>query len=73
MLTKVYEDEKAGQNSADKTADDDDVPGGEGQDDEGSGSGAQGDDKSHLIAISKWRGLFTDNVSWRLGGCYPFL
>ena len=71
MLTKVYEDEKAGQNSANKTADGEDVPGGEDQDDEG--SGAEGDGKRPLIAISKWRGFFTDNVSLRLGGCYPCL
>ena len=69
ILTKVYDAQKAGYNTADKPADD--VPGGaEGRDDEG--SGAQGDNEGHLIAISQWRGLFSDNVSWRLGGCYSF-
>ena len=72
ILTKVYDTQKAGHNTADKPADDDDIPG----DDEGrdyEGSGAQGDDEGHLIAISQWRGLFTDDVSWRIGGCYSFL
>ena len=71
VLTKVYEDEQAGQNSAAKTADNDDVPDGEDLDDEG--SGAEGDVKRPLIAISKWRGFFTDNVSLRLDGCSPCL
>ena len=64
ILTKVYDAQKAGHNTADKPADD--VPGGdEGRDDEGYDYG-QGDN-------DEWRGLFTDNVSWRLGGCYSFL
>ena len=70
ILTKVYDAQKAGRNTADKPADD--VPGGdEGKDDEG--SGGQGDYEGHRIAISQWRGIITDDVSWRIGGCYSFL
>ena len=70
ILTKVYDAQKAGYTTADEPADD--VPGGdEGEYDEG--SGAHGHNEDRLIAISQWRGLFTDNVSWRLGGCYSFL
>ena len=62
--------QKAGHNTDAVPADD--VPGGDdGRDYEG--SGAHGDSGGHLIAISKWGGLFTDDVSWRLGGCYSFL
>ena len=71
MLTKVYEDEQAMQNSADKDADNDDVPDDEELDDEG--SGAKDDVKKPLVAISKWKGIFTDNVGLRLDGCSPCL
>ena len=75
-LSLIHGAQKSDHNTADKPKPADDVPGGdEGRDDEGSGSGfgSQGDHEGHLIAISQWRGLFTDDVSWRLGGCYSFL
>ena len=72
VLSLIPDAPKSDHKSADKPKPSDDVPGGdEGRDDEG--SGAQGDNEGHLIAISQWRGLFTDDVSWRLGGCYSFL
>ena len=72
VLSLIHDAQKAGHNTADKPKPADDVPGGdEGRDDEG--SGGQGDHEGHLIAISQWGGLFTDDVSWRLGGCYSFL
>ena len=70
VLSLIPGVQKAGHNTDAEPADD--VPGGdEGRDDEG--SGAHGDSGGHLIAISKWGGLFTDDVSWRLGGCYSCL
>ena len=71
MLTKAYEDELAMQNSADEDADNDDAPDDEELDDEG--SGAEDDVKRPLVAISEWKGIFTDNVSLRLDGCSPCL
>ena len=46
---------------------DSDDSGNEGSDDEGS------DDESRRIALSQWHGLFTDDVSWWIGGFYSFL
>ena len=45
---------------------DDDVPGGDdGRDDDGSGGHSDTVTRGHLVAISQWNGLFTDDVSWR--------
>ena len=56
---------------------DSDDSGNEGSEDEGSadeGSDDESfDDESRRIALSQWRGLFSDDVSWWLGGCYSFL
>ena len=77
VLSQIYDAQKAGYTIDDEPADDvpeddaDDEADEEGEDYEG--SGARGPNEDHLIAISQWRGLFTDDVSWRLGGCYSFL
>ena len=51
---------------------DSDDSGNEGSDDEGSDDESS-DDESRRIALSQWQGLFTDDVSWWIGGCYSFL
>ena len=79
VLSQIYDVEKAGYTIDDEP--EDDVPeddaddeADDGADDEDyEGSGARGPNAAHLIAISQWRGLFTDDVSWRIGGCYSFL
>ena len=77
VLSQIHDAQKAGNTIDDEPADDvpeddaDDEADDEGEDYEG--SGARGPNAAHLIAISQWRGLFTDDVSWRIGGCYSFL
>ena len=69
ILTKVHDAQKAGHNTADKPAED--APGGDdGEDDKG--PGGHGDYDSNRIAISEWRGIITDDVSWQIGRCYSF-
>ena len=70
MLTKAYEDEMAMQDFADEDADNDD-PNDEELDYKG--SGAEVAVMKPLVAISEWKGIFTDNVSLRLDGCSPCL
>ena len=70
VLTKAFEDEMAMQNFADEDADNDD-PDDEELDYEG--SGAEAAVMRPLVAISEWKGIFTDNVSLRLDGCSPCL
>ena len=78
VLGMVQAAQKSSPKPAVKYYDDDDVSdiedikdnddsGNEGSDYEGS------DDESRRIALSQWHGLFTDDVSWWIGGCYSFL
>ena len=83
VLGMVQAAQKSSPKPAVKYYDDDDVSdiedikdnddsGNEGSDYEGSEDEGS-DDESRRIALSQWHGLFTDDVSWWLGGCYSFL
>ena len=83
VLNMVQAAQKSSPKPAVKYYDDDDVSdiedikdnddsGNEGSDDEGSEDEGS-DDESRRIALSQWHGLFTDDVSWWIGGCYSFL
>ena len=50
---------------------DSDDSGNESSDDDGSDD--EGSDDENLPVAAQWHGLFTDDVSWWLGGCYSFL
>ena len=50
---------------------DSDDSGNESSDDDGSDD--EGSDDENLPVAAQWHGLFTDDVSWWLVGCYSFL
>ena len=60
VLNQLHEAHDAGHDNADEP--DGDAPGGD--DDEGADD--HGDYDDGRIAISEWRGLFTDDVGWRM-------